>query len=79
MGGNYRQVSPGRWEEDPGIPEAFGVTWERCWRARHRNGHGQGKLRALIYGWKDARALRRLTGGWMVLIAMNLAAFPVLL
>lgn len=57
----YREVSPGRWEPDPGLPEAFGVTWERCWRARHRGGHGQGILRALFYGWKDARALRRIT------------------
>lgn len=39
-------------------PEAFGVTWERCWR--HRRNHGVPLLLALVYGWFDARAVRRM-------------------
>lgn len=50
-----------RWEPAPALSESFGVTWERAWRARHLNGHGQGLIRALLYGWKDARALRAIT------------------
>lgn len=61
MSENYRRRPDGTLERAIPLPDSFGVVWERCWRARHRNGHGQGKLRALIYGWKDARALRGIT------------------
>ena len=57
---DYRRLPDGRLERALPLPESFGVTWERCWRARYRNGHGQRLARAFFYGWLDARALRAL-------------------
>jgi len=62
MGESMRRNPDGSWSPAIPLPEAFGVTWERMWRARRRGGQGQGLLRSLICGWLDARALRRLTG-----------------
>ena len=58
MSESYRQRPDGSWEPMPAMPEPFGVTWERC--LLHRRRHGVPYLLALIYGWRDARALRRM-------------------
>lgn len=53
-----RQRPDGRWERVLPVTEPFGVIWERC--LRHRRNHGVPYLIALVYSWRDARALQRL-------------------
>ena len=58
MGEVGRQRPDGTWERALPLPEPFGVVWERCWR--FRRDRGERLPFALIRGWVDARALRKV-------------------
>lgn len=49
----------GHWVPAEPIPPTFGLRWEFAWRHRRKLGHGW--LRAVIGGWRDTRAVDRLT------------------
>ena len=48
----------GHWVPAEPLMPAFGVRWEQA--MRFRRGRGQGRLRALLGGWRDTRAVDRL-------------------
>lgn len=49
----------GRWVPAEPLPGTFGLRWERA--LAHRRSLGQSLPRALVGGWRDTRAVDRIT------------------